>query len=227
MRFPSCPTAFCSASAVRCSYPAIWPERFTIALSPRCVWHASQTLLGCVIPQASAAFGFVPAAAFRPARTRRGTCVVHSALAVSFHSFTHLSSFISISTPTPKPMRPETPNHALQRTGAAVTAPASCPPPSPPAAQGPRQPRGSLSLRSLGVLAHTLRTKPKPTETMPELTPNPAAMMDSHLITALNHFRDSRTNEGLLCLTMALQSLHERMTRLEDELLLDGGNDAS
>ena len=62
---------------------------------------------------------------------------------------------------------------------------------------------------------------------MPDLTPDPAEMMDLHLIIAIDHFRDSRTNEGLICLTMALQSLHERLTRLEDELLLDGGNDAS
>ena len=48
-------------------------------------------------------------------------------------------------------MKPETPNHALQRTGAAVTAPASCLRLSP-AAQGPRQPRRSLSLGSLGVM---------------------------------------------------------------------------
>jgi hypothetical protein len=51
----------------------------------------------------------------------------------------------------------ETPNHALQRTRAAVTAPASCPRLSP-TAQGPRQPRVSLSLGSLGALAHLLRT---------------------------------------------------------------------
>ena len=44
-----------------------------------------------------------------------------------------------------------TPNHALQRTGVAVTARASGPPPSPPAMHGPRQPRPSLSLGSLGV----------------------------------------------------------------------------
>ncbi len=40
--------------------------------------------------------------------------------------------------------------YALQRTGAAVTAPASCLRLSP-AAQEPRQPRPSLSLGSLGV----------------------------------------------------------------------------
>ena len=43
-----------------------------------------------------------------------------------------------------------TPNHALQRTGAAVPAPASSRRLSPPT-QGPRQPRPSLSLGSLGV----------------------------------------------------------------------------
>ena len=42
-----------------------------------------------------------------------------------------------------------TPNHALQRTGVAVTARASGPPPSPPPMPGPRQPRPSLSLGSL------------------------------------------------------------------------------
>ena len=42
---------------------------------------------------------------------------------------------------------------ALQRTGPAVTAPASGPPPSPHATQGPRQPGQSLSYRSLGVTA--------------------------------------------------------------------------
>ena len=46
-----------------------------------------------------------------------------------------------------------TPNHALQPTGLAVTAPASGPPPSPPAVQGPRQRGPWLSLGSLGVLA--------------------------------------------------------------------------
>ena len=43
------------------------------------------------------------------------------------------------------------PNHALQRTRAAVTPAASSLPPSPPATQRSRQPRGSLSLGSLGV----------------------------------------------------------------------------
>ena len=43
-----------------------------------------------------------------------------------------------------------TPNHALQRTGAAVTARASASS-FPPAMHGPRQPRPSLSLGSLGV----------------------------------------------------------------------------
>ena len=53
----------------------------------------------------------------------------------------------------PTPKRTSTPNHALQRTGMAVTARASRhlrpPPPSP--AHGPRQPCPSLSLGSLGV----------------------------------------------------------------------------
>ena len=44
-----------------------------------------------------------------------------------------------------------TPNHALQRTGVAVTARASAAA-FPPAMHGPRQPRPSLSLGSLGVL---------------------------------------------------------------------------
>ena len=43
-----------------------------------------------------------------------------------------------------------TPNHALQRTGVAVTARASAAA-FPPALHGPRQPRPSLSLGSLGV----------------------------------------------------------------------------
>ena len=47
-----------------------------------------------------------------------------------------------------------TPNHALQRTRAAVTPAASSLPPSPPATQRSRQPRGSLSLRSLGDSEH-------------------------------------------------------------------------
>ena len=45
-----------------------------------------------------------------------------------------------------------TPNHALQRTGVAVTARASAAA-FPPARHGPRQPRPSLSLGSLGVIA--------------------------------------------------------------------------
>ena len=44
-----------------------------------------------------------------------------------------------------------TPNHALQRTGVAVTARASTAA-FPPAMHGPRQPRPSLSLGSLGVI---------------------------------------------------------------------------
>ena len=47
-------------------------------------------------------------------------------------------------------MRPETPNHALQRTCAAVT-PAASAAAFPPAAQRSRQPRRSLSLGSLGA----------------------------------------------------------------------------
>ena len=50
-------------------------------------------------------------------------------------------------------LRTPTPNHALQRTRAAVTPAASGPPPSPPAAQRSRQPRGSLSLRAVADLA--------------------------------------------------------------------------
>ena len=46
-----------------------------------------------------------------------------------------------------------TPNHALQRTRAAVT-PAASGLRLAPATQRSRQPRGSLSLGSLGVLAH-------------------------------------------------------------------------
>ena len=47
----------------------------------------------------------------------------------------------------------ETPNHALQRTGAAVT-PAASAAAFPPTTQRSRQPRRSLSLGSLGRLAH-------------------------------------------------------------------------
>ena len=54
-------------------------------------------------------------------------------------------------------MNTQTPNHALQRTRAAVTAPASCLRLSP-AAQGPRQPRPSLTLGSLGVSSRLLKT---------------------------------------------------------------------
>ena len=48
-----------------------------------------------------------------------------------------------------------TPNHALQRTGVAVTARASAAA-FPPAMHGPRQPRPSLSLGSLGVATRHL-----------------------------------------------------------------------
>ena len=48
-----------------------------------------------------------------------------------------------------------TPNHALQRTGAAVTARASAAA-FPPTMHGPRQPRPSLSLGSLAVATPTL-----------------------------------------------------------------------
>ena len=47
-------------------------------------------------------------------------------------------------------MQSATPNHALQRTGAAVT-PAASATAFPPTTQRSRQPRRSLSLRSLGV----------------------------------------------------------------------------
>ena len=46
-------------------------------------------------------------------------------------------------------MKPETPNHALQRTAPCVTAPASAAA-FPPAMQVPRRPPQSLSLRSFG-----------------------------------------------------------------------------
>ncbi len=51
----------------------------------------------------------------------------------------------------------ETPNHALQRTATAVTAPASCLRLSP-TMQGPRQPPPSLSLGSFGKNMKTLMT---------------------------------------------------------------------
>ena len=51
--------------------------------------------------------------------------------------------------------RPATANHALQRTASRVTVAASCPPPSPPAAQLPRRAPQSLSLGSfVRRLAH-------------------------------------------------------------------------
>ena len=56
-------------------------------------------------------------------------------------------------------MRPETPNHALQRTRPAVTPAASCLRLSP-TAQRSRQPGESLSLGSLGVATRIVRTKP-------------------------------------------------------------------
>ena len=52
-------------------------------------------------------------------------------------------------------MNTKSPNHALQRTGAAVTPAASCLRLSP-TAQRSRQPRPSLSLGSLGVAAFFL-----------------------------------------------------------------------
>ena len=55
-----------------------------------------------------------------------------------------------------------TPNHALQRTGVAVTARASAAA-FPPALHGPRQPRPSLSLGSLGVATPAkIRLYPNP-----------------------------------------------------------------
>ena len=53
-------------------------------------------------------------------------------------------------------MNPTSPNHALQRTGVAVTPRASAAA-FPPAMHGPRQPRPSLSLGSLGASAHTVK----------------------------------------------------------------------
>ena len=53
-----------------------------------------------------------------------------------------------------------TPNHALQRTAPCVTAPASCPPPSPPATQVPRRAPRSLSLGSLGVATRVVFNEP-------------------------------------------------------------------
>ena len=50
-----------------------------------------------------------------------------------------------------------TPNHALQRTAPCVTAPASAAT-FPPTMQVPRRAPQSLSLRSLGVAARTMRT---------------------------------------------------------------------
>ena len=72
-----------------------------------------------------------------------------------------------------------------------------------------------------GTIALFALPTERPPPNMPSLTPDPADMMDSHLITARDHFQAKRTDEGLLCLTLALQSLHERLIRLEDELLPD------
>jgi len=55
------------------------------------------------------------------------------------------------------PMRPETPNQALQRTAPAVTARASAAA-LPPAMHGPRQPPPSLSLGSLGASPPVMKT---------------------------------------------------------------------
>ena len=60
------------------------------------------------------------------------------------------------------PNRTETPNLALQRTGAAVT-PAASAAAFPPATQRSRQPRRSLSLRSLAVTERLLTSAPKTT----------------------------------------------------------------
>ena len=62
-----------------------------------------------------------------------------------------------------------TPNHALQRTGAAVTPAASCLRLSP-TTQRSRQPRPSLSLGSLGDFAHLLRLM-SASEDIPSLMP--------------------------------------------------------
>ena len=51
------------------------------------------------------------------------------------------------------PLQPETPNHALQRTAPCVTAPASTAA-FPPTMQVPRRTPRSLSLGSLGGIAH-------------------------------------------------------------------------
>ena len=44
---------------------------------------------------------------------------------------------------------------------------------------------------------------------------------ESHLQSALTAFRNKNTDNGLLALTMALQSLSDRIGRIEDELLVD------
>ena len=62
------------------------------------------------------------------------------------------SDSTSISPPRPTPMRPETPNKALQRTAAAVTLAAPPPSPAQPSRHAPR----SLSLGSLGVATRDL-----------------------------------------------------------------------
>ena len=65
-----------------------------------------------------------------------------------------------------------TPNHALQRTGMAVTAraPSHLRPPPPSPAHGPRQPCPSLSLGSLGAFAHLSRAM-SVSEDIPSLMP--------------------------------------------------------
>ena len=76
-------------------------------------------------------------------------CETISRTRQSLQRMTHLNGFHAMTA---------TPNHALQRTGAAVTAPASCLRLSP-AVQGPRQPPRSLSLESLAVATRHLRSE--------------------------------------------------------------------
>ena len=69
----------------------------------------------------------------------------------------------------PKTMKPNAPNHALQRTATAVTARAHSATTFPPPRHEPRQPPPSLSLGSLGASALQPNRNPKQT-TMKQIT---------------------------------------------------------
>ena len=115
--------------------PGTFREAFgTLGMASGTSRMAFQTLLPLCIPPFSA----VPA-------SRNHSLPLRAAFGITspvFHAVQRSS-----------PKRTETPNHALQRTGAAVT-PAASAAAFPPTTQRSRQPRRSLSLGSLAVLAH-------------------------------------------------------------------------